>query len=185
MRYGERGYALLLAIAVIAANVPLYHMVQQDYIPTDVDEGEFEVRISAPEGTSITAMEEMIEARVPQDTEGSGGGQGPRHGPGSSTAGEREADGTEGVIPAAEQVPDEVYEHGDRLKCYVVGVTRGARGPQISLSPTPPKLVRTLFATDGPGGAIRYRCRGGRPEGGAVSHEVSTRPRSARRMRIG
>ena len=30
---------------------------------------------------------------------------------------------SEGVIPAAEQVPGESYEHGDRLRCYVVGVT--------------------------------------------------------------
>ena len=41
-------------------------MVQQDYIPTDVDEAEFEARISAPEGTSITAMEGMIEAVEPK-----------------------------------------------------------------------------------------------------------------------
>ncbi|MBL9163993.1 MAG: efflux RND transporter permease subunit [Planctomycetaceae bacterium] len=62
----QRWFILTLSAVVIAANVPLYHMVQQDYIPTDVDEGEFEVRISAPEGTSITAMEQMIEAVEPK-----------------------------------------------------------------------------------------------------------------------
>ncbi|MEU6130022.1 NusA N-terminal domain-containing protein, partial [Saccharopolyspora sp. NPDC047091] len=36
---------------------------------------------------------------------------------------------SEGVIPAAEQVPGERYEHGMRVKCYVVGVSRSARGP--------------------------------------------------------
>ena len=34
-----------------------------------------------------------------------------------------ETKGSEGVIPSAEQVPGERYEHGDRLRCYVVGVT--------------------------------------------------------------
>ena len=35
---------------MIAANVPLYQLVKQDYIPTNVDESEFEVSIYAPEG---------------------------------------------------------------------------------------------------------------------------------------
>ncbi|NMN99830.1 transcription termination/antitermination protein NusA [Gordonia sp. TBRC 11910] len=61
-----------------------------------------------------------------------------------------DAHGTEGVIPQAEQVPGEVYEHGDRLKCYVVGVTRGQRGPQITLSRTHPNLVRKLFSLEVP-----------------------------------
>jgi N utilization substance protein A len=56
-----------------------------------------------------------------------------------------ETNGSEGVIPAAEQVSGEVYEHGDRLRCYVVGVTRGAREPLITLSRTHPNLVRRLF----------------------------------------
>ena len=42
---------------VIAATVPLYGMVKQDYIPSDVDEGEFEVRANGPEGTSVDAMD--------------------------------------------------------------------------------------------------------------------------------
>jgi N utilization substance protein A len=54
------------------------------------------------------------------------------------------------VIPAAEQVPGETYEHGDRIKCYVVGVARGARGPQITLSRTHPNLVRKLFELEVP-----------------------------------
>ncbi|MFW0790295.1 transcription termination factor NusA [Gordonia sp. CPCC 205333] len=61
-----------------------------------------------------------------------------------------DAHGTEGVIPQAEQVPGENYEHGDRLKCYVVGVTRGQRGPQITLSRTHPNLVRKLFSLEVP-----------------------------------
>ncbi|MGX6512158.1 transcription termination factor NusA [Rhodococcus sp. SJ-2] len=57
---------------------------------------------------------------------------------------------TEGLIPPAEQVPGESYEHGDRIKCYVVGVSRGQRGPQITLSRTHPNLVRRLFALEVP-----------------------------------
>src|SRR6201990_2179546 len=61
-----------------------------------------------------------------------------------------EAKGSEGVIPAAEQVPGEVYEHGERLRCYVVGVSRGAREPVITLSRTHPNLVRKLFSLEVP-----------------------------------
>ncbi|WP_428307224.1 efflux RND transporter permease subunit [Lacipirellula sp.] len=62
----HRWFILLVSVVVIASNVPLFNLVQQDYIPTDVDEGEFEVRISAPEGTSITAMDQMIAAVEPK-----------------------------------------------------------------------------------------------------------------------
>ena len=58
--------------------------------------------------------------------------------------------GTEGVIPAAEQVPGERYAHGERIRCYVVGVSRGGRGTQITLSRTHPNLVRRLFAFEVP-----------------------------------
>jgi N utilization substance protein A len=61
-----------------------------------------------------------------------------------------DANSAEGVIPTAEQVPGETYEHGDRIKCYVVGVSRGPRGPQITLSRTHPNLVRKLFSLEVP-----------------------------------
>jgi N utilization substance protein A len=56
----------------------------------------------------------------------------------------------EGVLPPAEQVPGEAYTHGERLRCYVVAVRRGPRGPQITLSRTHPNLVRKLFAMEVP-----------------------------------
>ena len=56
----------------------------------------------------------------------------------------------EGSLPMAEQVPGEKYVHGQRLRCYVVSVKRGQRGPQISLSRTHPNLVRKLFALEIP-----------------------------------
>ena len=62
----RRWLILAVSLAVIASNVPLYNLVKKDYIPTDVDESEFEARISAPEGVSIASMEEMINAVEPQ-----------------------------------------------------------------------------------------------------------------------
>jgi N utilization substance protein A len=56
----------------------------------------------------------------------------------------------EGVLPPGEQVPGERYDHGTRIKCYVVGVARGSRGTQITLSRTHPNLVRRLFALEVP-----------------------------------
>ncbi len=61
-----------------------------------------------------------------------------------------DSNGADGLLPPAEQVPGESYEHGERLKCYVVGVARGQRGPQITLSRTHPNLVRKLFALEVP-----------------------------------
>jgi N utilization substance protein A len=59
-------------------------------------------------------------------------------------------DSLEAVLPPAEQVPGEVYDHGSRLTCRVVAVTRGQRGPQITVSRTHPDLVRGLFAREVP-----------------------------------
>jgi transcription termination/antitermination protein NusA len=56
----------------------------------------------------------------------------------------------EGVLPAAEQVPGEVYEHGQRIRCVVVHVAKGFRGPQITLSRSHPNLVKKLFALEVP-----------------------------------
>jgi N utilization substance protein A len=56
----------------------------------------------------------------------------------------------EGVLPPSEQVPGERYVHGERLRCLVIQVTRGFRGPQVTLSRTHPNLVRKLFAMEVP-----------------------------------
>lgn len=56
----------------------------------------------------------------------------------------------EGVLPSSEQVPGEVYNHGDRIRVYVVSVKRGMRGPEITLSRTHPHLVRKIFAMEVP-----------------------------------
>lgn len=61
-----------------------------------------------------------------------------------------EADGQDGIILPAEQIPGEKLSHGDRVKCYVVGVNRGPRNLQINLSRTHPELVRRLFELEVP-----------------------------------
>ncbi|HEX5596586.1 MAG TPA: transcription termination factor NusA [Micromonosporaceae bacterium] len=56
----------------------------------------------------------------------------------------------EGVLPAAEQVPGETYPHGQRIRCVVVHVAKGFRGPQVTLSRSHPNLVKKLFALEVP-----------------------------------
>jgi multidrug efflux pump subunit AcrB len=56
----HRWLVLLLSLAVVAANVPLYQLVKQDYIPTNVDESEFEVRMAALEGANLQSMDEVM-----------------------------------------------------------------------------------------------------------------------------
>jgi N utilization substance protein A len=57
----------------------------------------------------------------------------------------------EAMLPPGEQVPGELYEHGQRIKCVVIHVARGFRGgPQVTLSRTHPNLVRRLFALEVP-----------------------------------
>ena len=60
------------------------------------------------------------------------------------------ADGVEGFIPSQEQVPGEIYQHGMRIKCFVVSVRKGNKGPQIILSRTHPGLVKGLFELEAP-----------------------------------
>jgi HAE1 family hydrophobic/amphiphilic exporter-1 len=49
-----------LVVIVIVSNVPLYRMVKQEYIPSDVDEAEFDVSVNAPEGTNLIAMKDAM-----------------------------------------------------------------------------------------------------------------------------
>ena len=52
----------LVAIAVVLTSVPLYRSVKQEFIPTNVDEAEFEVSVNGPEGTNLAVMNEVITA---------------------------------------------------------------------------------------------------------------------------
>ena len=56
----------------------------------------------------------------------------------------------EAMLPPTEQVPGERYVHGERLRCYVLHVRKGYRGPSVTLSRTHPSLVKKLFALEVP-----------------------------------
>ncbi|HWE95340.1 MAG TPA: efflux RND transporter permease subunit [Tepidisphaeraceae bacterium] len=53
----HRVVVAIIAVAVIGSSVPLYRMVRQEFVPTDVDEAEFGVRVVAPQGTSLASMD--------------------------------------------------------------------------------------------------------------------------------
>lgn len=61
-----------------------------------------------------------------------------------------ELDSQDAILLPAEQLPGEKLEHGDRIKAYVVGVTRNGAQVQITLSRTHPELVRGLFELEIP-----------------------------------
>lgn len=52
----HRWFIAVVSLLVIASSVPLYNMVRQEYVPSNVDEGEFELNISAPEGAALDSM---------------------------------------------------------------------------------------------------------------------------------
>src|SRR3954467_1853167 len=56
----------------------------------------------------------------------------------------------EALLPVSERVPGERYDHGTRIKCLVVSVRKGMRGPQVTLSRSHPNLVKKLFALEVP-----------------------------------
>ena len=86
--------------------------------------------------------------------------------------------GTEAVLPAHEQVPTEHYQHGERIRAYVLDVTRGPKGPSITLSRTHPNLVRKLFALEVP------EVADGSVEITALAREAGHRTKIAVRTRV-
>ena len=52
---------------------------------------------------------------------------------------------TEGVLPPSEQIENENYEQGDRIKVYILEVKKTTKGPQIILSRSHPGLVKRLL----------------------------------------
>ncbi len=57
---------------------------------------------------------------------------------------------TEGILPFREQTPRETYRPGDRIVAYVKDIDREARGPQVILSRSDPRLVEKLFEAEVP-----------------------------------
>ncbi|CAB4340532.1 MAG: transcription termination/antitermination protein NusA [Actinobacteria bacterium] len=56
----------------------------------------------------------------------------------------------EGVLPPEEWVAGEDYSHGRRLRCYVVSVRKGPKGPIVTLSRSHPRFVEELFKLEAP-----------------------------------
>jgi N utilization substance protein A len=56
----------------------------------------------------------------------------------------------EAVMPAREQVPNERYRPGQRVKVLLVEVNRDQRGPQLIVSRSHPGLIRRLFEAEVP-----------------------------------
>jgi transcription termination/antitermination protein NusA len=84
----------------------------------------------------------------------------------------------EALLPRAERVPGERYEHGSRLRCLVVSVRRGPRGPQVMLSRSHPNLVKKLFALEVP------EVADGTVEITAIAREAGHRTKIAVRSKV-
>ncbi len=72
----------------------------------------------------------------------------------------------EALMPQAEQVPYERYEHGSRLKAYIVEVRKTTKGPQIVVSRTHPGLIKRLFELEVPeiaGGVVELKAAAREP----------------------
>lgn len=57
---------------------------------------------------------------------------------------------TEALLPVSEQIPNEEYRVGSRLKLYVVEVSSTTKGPRILVSRTHPALLKRLFEVEVP-----------------------------------
>jgi HAE1 family hydrophobic/amphiphilic exporter-1 len=58
----HRRAAALLCLGVMLASIPLYKLVKVEYIPSDVDESQFEIAVRGPEGMSLAAIDEAMRA---------------------------------------------------------------------------------------------------------------------------
>jgi HAE1 family hydrophobic/amphiphilic exporter-1 len=58
----HRRLAAIVCLVVMVVSIPLFKLVKVEYIPSDVDESEFEVNVNAPEGTNLAAMDEAMRA---------------------------------------------------------------------------------------------------------------------------
>lgn len=57
---------------------------------------------------------------------------------------------TEAILSPSEQMPNEDYRQGSRLKTYIVEVRKTTKGPQILVSRTHPGLLKRLFEMEVP-----------------------------------
>ncbi|MFO7996975.1 MAG: transcription termination factor NusA [Dehalococcoidia bacterium] len=57
---------------------------------------------------------------------------------------------TEAILPWSEQVHNEHYYRGQRLKFYLLEIVQGSKGPQVIVSRSHPNLLRRLFELEIP-----------------------------------
>ncbi len=79
----------------------------------------------------------------------------------------------EALLPVGERVPGESYTHGTRIRCLVLSVRKGMRGPQVTLSRSHPHLVKKLFALEVP------EIASGQVEIAAIAREAGHRTKIA------
>src|SRR5256714_6139826 len=58
----HRYVIVVVSVLVLTSTVPFYRGVKQEYIPSDVDESEFEMIVFGPEGLSLAAMDDAMQA---------------------------------------------------------------------------------------------------------------------------
>jgi HAE1 family hydrophobic/amphiphilic exporter-1 len=58
----RRAVFVVISLLVIASSWLLYGLVKQEYVPSDVDEAEFQMIVIGPEGMSLAAMDEAMQA---------------------------------------------------------------------------------------------------------------------------
>ena len=86
----------------------------------------------------------------------------------------------EALLPQAEQIAFERYEHGARVKVYIVEVRKTNKGPQIVVSRTHPALVAKLFEIEVPeiaNGIVEIKALAREPGHRAKIAVASQRPR--------
>jgi len=80
---------------------------------------------------------------------------------------------TEAVLPAAEQMPNERYRVGQRLRVLLLEVVRTSKGPRVIVSRSHPDLVKRLFELEVPevlSGAVEIK---------AIAREAGHRTKAA------
>jgi HAE1 family hydrophobic/amphiphilic exporter-1 len=56
----HRAAVAIVGLLVVLTSIPLYKSVRQEYIPSDVDEAEFDMNVNGPEGTSMAGMDQVM-----------------------------------------------------------------------------------------------------------------------------
>lgn len=88
-----------------------------------------------------------------------------------------------GIIPFDEQIPNERYRRGERIRAYLYAVEETPRGVMLRLSRTHPRFIEALFALEAPeisSGVVEIRSiareAGSRSKIAVMSHDANVDP---------